>query len=77
MILAIMTSCNKNESGYEQDGDREIRENLQNMVALVLADYKQKVPDYPGGLALKVISERGSFFVSADMGSSAIYALNT
>jgi len=43
---------------------------LQELVNAELTAYKEKVPDYPGGLAMEVISKQGTFFVSAGMGSN-------
>lgn len=46
-----------------------LQDKLQELVDTEFAAYKEKVPDYPGGLAMKVISKQGTFFVSAGMGT--------
>ncbi|MCG2790816.1 MAG: beta-lactamase family protein [Actinomycetia bacterium] len=48
---------------------KDLQDKLQELVDTELATYKEKVPDYPGGLAMKVISKQGTFFVSAGMGT--------
>lgn len=40
------------------------------MVDTALIDYKAQVPDFPGGIALNVISGNESFFVGSGMGTS-------
>jgi D-alanyl-D-alanine carboxypeptidase len=47
-----------------------LQDELQELVNTELASYKEKHPDYPGGLAMKVISEQGTFFVSTGMGTN-------
>lgn len=48
----------------------ELQAKLQKLVETELATYKENVHDYPGGIALKVISGQESFFVSTGLGSS-------
>jgi D-alanyl-D-alanine carboxypeptidase len=48
----------------------DLQGKLQELVNTELAAYKEKVPDYPGGLAMEVISREGIFFVSTGMGSN-------
>lgn len=48
----------------------DLQEKLQELVNTELAAYQEKFPDYPGGLAMEVISEQGTFFVSAGMGNN-------
>jgi D-alanyl-D-alanine carboxypeptidase len=72
IILAIIAtfavSCTKTETIYLPATDPQIGGKLQTMVDQVMKDFKQKCPDFPGGLALKVISKKGTFFVSTGMG---------
>jgi D-alanyl-D-alanine carboxypeptidase len=67
MVLLITTSCSKNESDFEPNANAEVQQSLQTMLDQILTDYKAKYPDYPGGMALKVVAKKGSFFVSSGM----------
>ena len=40
---------------------KDLQDKLQELVDTELATYKEKVPDYPGGLAMKVISKQKLF----------------
>jgi D-alanyl-D-alanine carboxypeptidase len=69
-VIGTVSSCTKTETIYQPPAtDTQIQEKLQTMADKVLTDYKLKCPGYPGGLALKVISKKGSFFVSTGMGA--------
>jgi len=48
----------------------DLQYKLQELVNTELAAYQEKVPDYPAGLAMEVISRQGTFFVSAGMGDN-------
>ena len=67
ITLAVITSCTKTES--VSTTDPLIQQKLQTMADKLLSDYKVKCPEYPGGLALKVISNNGSWFVSSGLGT--------
>ncbi len=67
LIVLTASSCSKSNE-YETFANPQIQRNLQAMVDKTLSDYKVKYPGYPGGLALKVISKNGSFFVSSGLG---------
>lgn len=69
IIAGSITSCKKTESGYQPVTDPQIQGQLQAMVDKLLTDYKVKYPDSPEGIALKVISKNGSFFVSSGLGN--------
>ncbi|MFH1161451.1 MAG: hypothetical protein V1733_10965, partial [bacterium] len=69
MIAGIVTSCTKTESNYLPVTDPQIQGQLQAMVDKLLKDYKLKYPNSPEGIALKVISKKGSFFVSSGLGN--------
>lgn len=44
-----------------------IQEKLQSSVDALRTKYKTQYPGYPGGIALKVISKKGSYFVASGM----------
>lgn len=67
MILTAITSCTKTETVYQSAADPQIKGKLQTMINQLLKDYQTKYPGYPGGIALKVISKQGSWFVSTGM----------
>lgn len=67
LIFVIITSCSKNEPSYEPGANAEVQQKLQAMLDQTLKDYKTKYPEYPGGLAMHVVSKKGSFFVSSGM----------
>ncbi|TSA33546.1 MAG: class A beta-lactamase-related serine hydrolase [Porphyromonadaceae bacterium] len=64
-LIVLLASCVKEGELCEQ----QIQKNLQVMVDSMLTNYKLKYPGYPGGLALKVVSKKGSYFVSTGMGA--------
>lgn len=69
IILIILASCTKTETIYQSATDPQIHGNLQTMLDQILTGYKLKHPGYPGGLAMKVVSKQGSWFVSTGMGT--------
>ena len=69
MTIIVISSCRKKEIVYNPIPGTQIQVKLQTMIDQVLKDYTVKCPDYPGGLALKVISKKGTFFVSTGMGT--------
>jgi len=69
MITGILASCSKTESDYQAVTDQQIQGQLQAMVDKLLKDYKVKAPASPEGIALKVISKKGDFFVTSGMGT--------
>jgi D-alanyl-D-alanine carboxypeptidase len=66
-ILSVLFACTKKSVGYDSSTNMVIQSDLQSMLDNQLAGYKTKYPGYPGGLALKVISKSGSWFVSSGM----------
>ncbi len=68
VLLILAGSCKKNDDSEIVQTD--LQDKLQDLVNTELAAYKVKYPDYPGGLAMKVISKQGTFFVSAGMGTT-------
>lgn len=64
VFLLPISSCQK------VDTNVNFQAQLQTLVDNELAAYKAKVPDYPGGIAMKVISKQGIFFVSSGMGTN-------
>ncbi len=66
VILMLTSSCKKDHETVITTMS-DIQYNLQQLVSTGLATYKEKYPDYPGGLAMEVISKQGTFFVSAGM----------
>lgn len=69
LILVILASCSKNESNYVPGANAEVHQKLQTMLDQTLKDYMAKYPDYPGGMAMKVVTKKGSWFVSSGMGN--------
>jgi len=75
LLLMLISSCKKDEIitntvntvTPDQNG---IQYKLQHLVDSTFDAYKEKYPDYPGGLAMKVISKQRTFFVSAGMGDN-------
>lgn len=65
LLLFLITSCNKENTPVSHC---QTEKNLQATIDTLMKEYKKKYPDYPGGLALKVISKTGSWFVSSGMG---------
>ena len=67
-ILAILAvSCKKSETVIVSDS---LQKDLQQLLDNNLASYKSKYPDYPGGFAMEVITDQGSWFVSSGMGKN-------
>jgi D-alanyl-D-alanine carboxypeptidase len=67
VFLVLAGSCKKDDAIYDQE---YLQNKLQELVDTELAVYKEKYPDYPGGLAINVISKQGTFFVSTGMGTN-------
>lgn len=68
LFSLLVTSCTDNY--WDTNRYKELNASLQDLVDSTLTDYLQKVPNYPGGIALKVIQGKDAFFVSAGMGDS-------
>lgn len=49
---------------------QQLQADLQQMLDSALLQYKEKVPEYPGGIVLNVLYGEESFFVSSGMGTS-------
>lgn len=69
LFSALLLSCSKKEENFI-DKQHETQEFLQKLLDSTFNAYKVKVPDYPGGIALKVLYRDKSFFVSAGLGTS-------
>jgi D-alanyl-D-alanine carboxypeptidase len=67
MLLMLANGCKKNQE-IVVTPTNDIQYKLQQLVSTSLETYKEKYPDYPGGLAMEVISKQGTFFVSTGMG---------
>lgn len=68
LIPVIMAGCSEDDIVVDQP--RKLQINLQQMIDSVYNAYHQKVPDFPGGIAMKVLNRKESYFVSAGMDSS-------
>jgi D-alanyl-D-alanine carboxypeptidase len=67
-ISVLLIGCADDEIIINQHDKLQI--SLQQMIDTALSEYKEKVPDYPGGIALKVIYGKETFFVASGMGTS-------
>ncbi|MDT3738389.1 MAG: serine hydrolase domain-containing protein [Candidatus Kapabacteria bacterium] len=67
-VLVALTACSKEDS--ITSGNSDIQTKLQTLVENELQGYKNKFPDYPGGLTMKILAGNESYFASAGMGSS-------
>lgn len=67
LVILLAAACKKTEPVYQTEPDPQIREQLQTMLNKVLADYTLRAPGYPGGIAMQVISNKGTFFVTAGL----------
>lgn len=63
-IFVTFTSCKKSVVDNQQNN---IDLKLQDMVNANYALYKQKYPNYPGGVALKILTKKGDYFVKAGL----------
>ena len=68
IIAGSISSCKKSETISETGPDPQIQAALQTMVDTLMKEYKEKYPNSPDGIALKVISRKGSFFVTSGLG---------
>ncbi|OFY15666.1 MAG: hypothetical protein A2X11_06370 [Bacteroidetes bacterium GWE2_42_24] len=66
MIILIIAGCDK-ESNDPYRPDDELQQRLQRLVDSKVAAYKLQVPEYPGGLVLKVLKGRRSCFAASGM----------
>lgn len=65
ILSVLLPGCSDDDIITNQHEELQI--SLQQMIDTALFVYKKKVPDYPGGIALKVIHGKDSYFVSAGM----------
>jgi D-alanyl-D-alanine carboxypeptidase len=72
LLLIHTSSCKKDDIAAPPiiHDQISLQYKLQHLLDSTLASYKEKYPDYPGGLAMKVISKKGTFFVSTGMGDN-------
>lgn len=73
VFIFLSFGCSKDipiEDKTEASDQKSLQYKLQQLVDSALKVYKEVVPDYPGGLAMKVISKKGTFFVSSGMGEN-------
>jgi len=68
IIIFIMALFLFTLIGVVTPAQNDLQYKLQELVNAELTAYKEKVPDYPGGLVMEVISKQGTFFVSTGMG---------
>lgn len=69
LIATAGNSCCKDDSDREDGKSRaQIEAELSASLQQMLSKYKVEYPDYPGGVALKVICKKGAFFVSKGLG---------
>lgn len=68
LFTILITGCDDNVVVNKQH--EELQASLQQLIDSSLSVYKEEVPDFPGGIALKVIHGKESFFVSSGMGTS-------
>lgn len=66
--LILLSGCA--EENIDLLRQQQLQTSLQQMIDSALSVYKEKVPNYPGGIALKVIYGNESFFVASGMGTS-------
>ena len=58
-------SCTKKGTDYTPATNTQIQNSLQSMADKMVTEYRSEFPGFPGGLALKVSSKAGSYFVSS------------
>ncbi|MDD4489590.1 MAG: serine hydrolase [Paludibacter sp.] len=63
---AVLTACTDQEP--EMIRHAEYQKKIQQLVDSTLHAYQTDVPDFPGGVALKIIYKGNAFFVSSGMG---------
>ena len=61
VIIFIMALFLFTFMGMVTTAQNDLQEKLQELVNTELAAYQEKFPDYPGGLAMEVISKQGTF----------------
>jgi len=67
MLLGLLLiSCTKKNLDTPTT-DSQIQEKLQASVDQLMTQYKTKYPGFPGGIALQLISKKGSYFVASGM----------
>lgn len=67
MLLGLLlTGCTKKNLNTPTI-DNQIQEKLQASVDQLMTQYKTKYPSFPGGIAVKMISKNGSYFVASGM----------
>ncbi|MFP4471508.1 MAG: serine hydrolase domain-containing protein [Bacteroidales bacterium] len=65
-LLIVLIGCSKDSD--DDPSRHELKHGeLQTMLDRVLTDYTAIYPDYPGGVAMQVISQNDSYFVSSGM----------
>jgi len=65
LFSLVLLSCTKKSTDHEPSANTRIQSSLQTMVDKIVTDYKSEFPGFPGGLAVKVTSKKGSYFVSS------------
>ncbi len=69
ILLIALIGCSRDADDENPSQHEVTQAKLQNIVDITLNDYKMLHPDYPGGLAMQVISNDESYFVSSGMES--------
>jgi len=67
-IILLACGCHKNDTSFDPSRVQLVQQKLQAMADNLMAGYKAKYPEYPGGLAVKVIYKGNSWFVTSGMG---------
>jgi D-alanyl-D-alanine carboxypeptidase len=67
-IILLACGCRKNNTSRNPYDVLLVQQKLQTMADYLMAGYKAKYPEYPGGLAVKVIYKGNSWFVTSGMG---------
>lgn len=65
LVGLVILSCSKKSTDYKPSDETLIQSSLQAMADKMVTDYRKEFPGFPGGLAMKVVSKKGSFFVSS------------
>ncbi|MDD2792213.1 MAG: serine hydrolase [Sediminibacterium sp.] len=67
LFSGLLFGCSK--SNTIEPVNTAIQQKIQLAVDSMMSLYKAKYPNYPGGIALKVISPKGQYFASSGLGS--------
>lgn len=68
IVLILPSGCRKDDN-FSDHRKNVIQSELQKLVDSELNAYKEKVPGYPGGICMNIITKEGSFFVASGFNS--------